>query len=249
MGTLFNICKYGSQMILASVDVLYLYMSQQLYLGREYLQEVEYKGSWTSEHRHPEQCTILVDFRAFFNKSSNNSIAFWDCPSSEKQIHHLAVNKETKQLYCKPSFPCKSSWDFSKKEECDSIIQNWQMTFQASDYKGNHFLFDDNYLPIKPTYTKGGTWLKLIGHSNSWCARATRAITNHVPIGEYHLRFFPKENFNCLCRSYPIESRCHILHKCRRYNNYWNHNRESLNHFVTSLEFNPRAYSFHEGIT
>ena len=104
------------------------------------------------------------------------------------------------------------------------------MTFQASDYKGNHFLFDDNYLPIKPTYTKGGTWLKLIGHSNSWCARATRAITNHVPIGEYHLRFFPKENFNCLCRSYPIESRCHILHKCRRYNNYWNHNRESLNH-------------------
>jgi len=198
---------------------------------------------------HPYQLqsiTIAQDLRAFYNKSSNNSIAFWDCPSSEKWIHHLAINKGTKQLYCESSFPCKSSWDFNKKEECDSIIQNWQMT---SDYKGNHFLFDDNYLPIKPTYTKDGTWLKLIGHSNSLCARATRAITNHASIGNYCLRFFPKENFNCPCRSYPIESRCHILHKCRRYNNYWNPNRESLNHFVTFLEFNPGAYSFHEGIT
>lgn len=32
------------------------------------------------------------------------------------------------------------------------------MTFQASDYKENHFLdlLNDNYLPIKPTYMKGG---------------------------------------------------------------------------------------------
>ena len=125
------------------------------------------------------------------------------------------------------------------------------MTFQALDFKGNHFLslLDDDYLSIKPTYMKGGAWLKLLGHSNSLCARATKAITNHTPIGEYCLRFFPKENFNCLCRSYPIKSRCHILHECRRFNNYWNPNRESLSHFVAFLEFNSGAFFFHEGIT
>jgi len=136
------------------------------------------------------------------------------------------------------------------KEECDSIIHNWQMIIQASDFKENHFLelLDDEYLSIKPTYIKGGSWLKLLGHSDSLCVRVTKTITNHAPIGEYHLRFFPKENFNCLCRTYPIESRCHILHKCRRYNNYWNPDRESLSHFVAFLEHNPGAFSFHEGI-
>jgi len=77
----------------------------------------------------------------------------------------------------------------------------------------------------------------------------TRAITNHAPIGEYHLRFFPREPFECPCRVYPIESRHYILHNCRRYNKYWNSNREPLKNFVTFLEFIPGAFSFHEGIT
>jgi len=36
---------------------------------------------------------------------------------------------------------------------------------------------------------------------------ATRAITNHAPIGEYRLRFFPNEEFRCPYEKYPIESR------------------------------------------
>ena len=43
----------------------------------------------------------------------------------------------------------------------------------------------------------------------------SRAITNHAPIGEYCLRFFPREEFKCLCRFYPIESRHHILYERR----------------------------------
>jgi len=70
---------------------------------------------------------------------------------------------------------------------------------------------------------KGGAWLELLGHSNSLCIRT---ITNHASIGKYHLRFFSREFFKYLYRSYPIELRCHILHKCRRYNNYWNSNRD-----------------------
>jgi len=84
----------------------------------------------------------------------------------------LAVNKETKQLNIDSNFLCKSSWNFSKKEECDSILQNWQMTFQALDYKGNNFLnlVNDNNSPIRPTYSKEEAWLKYLGHSNSLCA-------------------------------------------------------------------------------
>ena len=111
------------------------------------------------------------------------------------------------------------------------------MTFQASDYKGNYFLdlLDNDYLSIKPTYIKGNTWLKLIGHSNSLYVCVTRAITNHTSIDKYHPRFFPKENFNYLYRLYPIKSRCYILYKYRKYNNYWNSSRKPLNHFITVM--------------
>jgi len=37
-------------------------------------------------------------------------------------------------------FSCKSSWDFDRKRECNEIINNWRMTFQALDAKGQHFL-------------------------------------------------------------------------------------------------------------
>jgi len=108
------------------------------------------------------------------------------------------------------------------------------MTFQASNEKGYHFLdlLDDNNKPLEPTYSKGGMWLKYFGHSNSLCARATRAIVNHTPIGEY-----------------PIEMRWHILFDCKRYNKYWNPRRDTIGHFTLFLEFNSNAFAFGESIT
>jgi len=63
------------------------------------------------------------------------------------------------------------------------------MTFQASDGKGKQFLdlLDDDSNDIEPYSANGGPWLQVFGHSNSLCARAARAITNHAPIGEYRL--------------------------------------------------------------
>ena len=83
------------------------------------------------------------------------------------------------------------------------------MTFQALDQKGQQFLelVDNKNNPIEPSYINGGSWLKFLGHSNLLCARVTRTIVNHAPIGEYRLCFFPKEKFKCLYRSYPIELR------------------------------------------
>ena len=120
------------------------------------------------------------------------------------------------------------------------------MTFQALDTKGKLFLdlVDVDDKPIELLYSKGSSWLKFFGHSNSLCTRASRAITNHAPISKYRIRFFPKEDFSCSCGSYPIKSRRHILHECRRFNNYWNPRRDSISHFVLFLEFNLGAFAF-----
>ena len=61
------------------------------------------------------------------------------------------------------------------------------MTFQALDGKGRHFLdlVDNNLKDIELSYTKGGLWLQISGHSNSLYTHAMRAIINHAPIGEY----------------------------------------------------------------
>jgi len=88
-------------------------------------------------------------------------------------------------------------------------MSQWKMISQVSDSKGRNFLnlLSDNLIPIKPSCSKDGPWLSQFGHSNLLCAQASRAITNHSPIGEYQLRFFPMENFACSCGLYPIESR------------------------------------------
>ena len=122
------------------------------------------------------------------------------------------------------------------------------MTFQASDEKGKHFLdlLDDDSNDIEPSSAKGGPWLQVFGHSNSLCARATRAIINHAPIGEYRLRFFPNMDFACPCNNYPIESRRYILHEYRRFNGYWNPRRDTLKHFMMFLIANPNAFAFND---
>ena len=197
---------------------------------------------------HPFQShttAILSELWHFFNKNHENSIEFWECLSHLKWRFHKDIDKDSKSFNLTPSYPCKISWDYCKKSDSDDIINQRKMTFQTSDGKGKHFLdlLDDNFNTIKPAYTKEGSWLQVFGHSNSLCARATRAITNHTPIGECRLRFFPNKDFKCPC-SYPIESRRHILHKCMRFNGYWNPRRDSLNHFTMFLITNSYAFAF-----
>ena len=124
------------------------------------------------------------------------------------------------------------------------------MTFQASDLKGKQFLdlLDDNNNIIEPSYVKEGSWLKVFDHSNSLYMHASHAITNHAPIGEYRLRFFSRKKFKCLCGSYSIESRYHILHECGRFNRYWNMRRDSLGHFIMFLVANLSAFTFTNNI-
>ena len=129
------------------------------------------------------------------------------------------------------------------------MLRKWRSKLLTSK-RINHFLslLDDNDNIIEPLYVKRGPWLKMLGHSNSLYARATRLITNHAPTGEYRLRFFPKEEFKCPCSLYPIKSRCYILYECGRFNGYWNLRRDSLSHFVMFLEFNLSAFTFSDSL-
>ena len=138
----------------------------------------------------------------------------------------------------------KSLWDFSRKKEYDDLSNTWKIIFQALDLKEQQFLdlYNNNNNLIKPSYIKGSSQLKFFGHSNSLCARAIRAITNHALIGEYRLRFFPQESFNCLCGLYLIKTRYYILHECGRYNKYWNPRRDTICHLILFLKFNSNTF-------
>ena len=189
---------------------------------------------------------ILKELPKFFIANDANSIEFWECPSKLKWRFHHNADKDSKSFTVTPSYPCKISWDFCKKLDSDNIINQWKMTFQVSEGKGKQFLdlLDDDLNTIELSYTKGGPWLQMFGHSNSLCAHATRAITNHAPTGEYRLQFSPNLDFSCPCNNYPIESRRHILHECQRFNGYWNPRRDTLKHFVMFLIANPNAFAF-----
>ena len=189
---------------------------------------------------------ILHELQEFFNSNCVNSIELWECPSRLKWRLHYDVDKDSKSFHPTPIYPCKISWDFCKKIDSDDIINQWKMMFQASEGKGKHFLdlLDNDLNPIEPSYTKGGPWLQMFGHSNLLCAYTMRAITNYAPIGEYQLRFFHSLDFSCPCNNYPIELRRYILHEYKRFNRYWNPRRDALNYFVMFLTANPNAFAF-----
>ena len=189
---------------------------------------------------------ILTELRKFFLWHHDNSIEFWKCPSYLNWSLHKLVNKEAKAFNPSLLFPCKTSWDLSKKRECDDILNVWKMTFQALNLKGKQFLdlLNDNNNIIELSYAKEESWLKVFSYLNSLYACAVRAITNYTPTGKYRLRFFPKEEFKCPYRSYPIKSRHYILYECGRFNGYWNPRRDSLGHFVMFLIANLGAFVF-----
>jgi len=125
------------------------------------------------------------------------------------------------------------------------------MFFQASDWQGRSFmdLKDGDNEDILPMYTKGSSWLKICGCSNILTACLTRLITNHAPIGEYRLRFFPKEPCSCPCKKAEIKMRQHLLFNCNRFKKSWNPKREPILDILTFLELNPGAFSFQDSVT
>ena len=65
---------------------------------------------------------ISQELREFMRKNNNNHIEFWDWPSNQNWLLHSLMDKDTKSFDLSLIFPYKSSWDFCKKHNCNSII-------------------------------------------------------------------------------------------------------------------------------
>jgi len=187
--------------------------------------------------------------KTFLSKDGRNKIHFWYCPSRAEWPRHKLVDDQVKASSCTPTFPSKESHLFSRKKECDNILCEWQTHFAKSLKKGHYFLNfeDEKERVIKPTYAKGGSWLPIIGFTNSLCARFTRMTTGHAPIGEYRQRFFPHLPSSCPCGNAEVQTREHIVMECERHDPSTRPCNIIINSFVHFLADNPEAFSFDNG--
>jgi len=187
--------------------------------------------------------------KTFLSKDGRNNIRFWYCPSKAEWPRHKLVDDQVKASACTPTFPSKESHLFSCKKECDNILCEWQTYFAKSLKKGHYFLNfeDEKERVIKPTYAKGGSWLPVIGFTNSLCARFTRMTTGRAPIGEYRQRFFPHLPTSCPCGKAEVQTREHIVMECKRYDPSTRPCNIIINSFVHFLADNPEAFCFDNG--
>jgi len=193
---------------------------------------------------------ISNDLKKFFNKNLSNTISFWNCSSDNKWPLYLLVDKKLKLHNISSILSSKTSWDFSRKKECDSIVKKWQMHFQVSNYKRRNFLNlndnDNNF--ICPTYLKDRAWLKCFSLSNSLYTHITRLITNYTPISKYKQRFFPIHQSHAHVVILLLKQD-HIFYMTA--NDTRSHGTQSKNlskNVLTFLEFNPGTFCFQESI-
>ena len=56
-----------------------------------------------------QSIAISKELRSFFNKHSNNSIEFWDCPSKDKWPLYISVDHDIRKFNLTPIYFCKIS--------------------------------------------------------------------------------------------------------------------------------------------
>lgn len=144
---------------------------------------------------------IASSLKAFLEKDNRNRVHFWQCPNKAQWPRHKLVDDQVKASKNTSLCPSKNSYLFSRKKECEDILKEWQDEFAQGKKKGQLFLDfkDEKQSVIKPTYSKGGSWLPSIEFTNALCARFTRMTMGYAPIGEYCQRFFPNTSLSCPC--------------------------------------------------
>ena len=151
-------------------------------------------------------CSVL---RSFLCSGSSHRIEFWDCLSNaEWSLHQMVHNDVTNTRVAAGLHPA-TSLDALRSKSVLSCLDAWRTAFNCLTVQGRHFLTlkGKNCKPLQPSYSKGGSWLTHIGQPVTLYARATRAILNHAPIGEYRQRFFPAECTQCPCGHCQVETR------------------------------------------
>jgi len=116
------------------------------------------KDFWLSSYSYQiHAAAIFSKLHIFFLHHQENLIKFWEYPSHSNWILYKAMDKETKSFNPILLLSCKLSWDFSRQNKCDNIVNKWKMIFQASDLKGKQFLnlLDSNSNILELSYIKG----------------------------------------------------------------------------------------------
>jgi hypothetical protein len=110
-----------------------------------------------------------------------------------------------------------TSLDYVRKGVTDSALDAWTTMSKDREYLGSQFLTlrDPKGKPVRPSYANGGTWLRYVNDDNALCARFTRVVLNHAPIGEYYRRFniHGHDTHECECGC-PMQTRHHIFTQC-----------------------------------
>ncbi|KAF7785141.1 hypothetical protein Agabi119p4_1306 [Agaricus bisporus var. burnettii] len=123
-------------------------------------------------------------------------------------------------------------------------------------FKGNSWyeITDKEGNEVLPSHLQGGPWFQTYqgvkaADNSPLFARLMRVMCNHVPIGEYRVRFFPNEPYKlCQCDLKSPETRQHILMVChlfvRRTNHYDLDGITTIRGLILFLQDNPQAFSF-----
>jgi len=191
---------------------------------------------------------LATKIKSYLSKDARNNIYFWYYLRKANWPRHKLINDQVKASNFILTIPCKHSHLFSKKKECDDILQDWQKSFLTSLKKGHYFLNfeDEKQITIKSTYAKGSSWLPFVGFTNSLCAHFTHMTTGHAPIGEYCQRLFSQSQVSCPCGA-EIQTHEHIVMECDLYDPSTRPCNIIINSFVHFLADNPAAFSFDNG--
>jgi len=68
---------------------------------------------------------IASKMMAFLNRSSQNTIQFWQCPKKTEWSQHKLVNNQVKAFNGTPTCPSKNLYLFSRKKKCGSTLKEW----------------------------------------------------------------------------------------------------------------------------
>jgi len=206
------------------------------------------KGSWplTSLWSRWIHCHCIPS-PTFLQPQQQQQIEFWDCPSKARWHLHAIVDDDAKSTNVPSTFTLLDALGDKSSKAC---TDQWIATFNHRHSKGhNSYSLESTKRSVSnhPLLKEGG-WLNHIGSSVSLCARATRAILNHAPIGEFRKGFFPQSNHACPCSHRRVKTRAHILNDCSRFI-YKNSDRMVIKHFVLFLTDSPGAFAWSSNIT
>jgi hypothetical protein len=116
-------------------------------------------------------------------------VQFWYVPSQARWDNHGEVHKyvtsTTGKVAVTPA-TC-ATLNFCREKSSAQNLDHWDNMFNDPKYRSSNFLHlwgKEGKMP-RPSSYKGGKWLQAFSLDVRLCARASRAILNHTPIGDY----------------------------------------------------------------